>query len=77
MEENVKDRELQSFSAFSPSLPPFDLSLWDSSSPILCKAQGQHSKKDVEGVGRAIELGVSRRAKGRQGAAAPGLLQQS
>ena len=51
MEANVKGRELQSLPDFSPSLPSFDLSLWDSTSPVLGKAQGQHSQEDVEGVG--------------------------
>lgn len=60
----------------SPSLPSFDLSLWDSANPVLGEAQGQHSKEDVEGIGRAVELGVSCRVERRGGAAAAGLLQQ-
>lgn len=57
------ESELQSSAAFSSSLPPFDLSLWNPTSPVLGKAQGQYSEEDVERVGRAVELGVSWRAK--------------
>lgn len=51
VEVNVKERELQSLPVFYPYLPSFDLSLWDSTSPVLGEAQGQHSEEDVEGVG--------------------------
>ena len=47
----MKERELQSLAALYPSLPSFDLSLWDSTSPVLGETQGQHSEEDVEGVG--------------------------
>lgn len=60
-----------------PSLPPLDLPLRDAAGPVLAEAQGQHSQEDVEGVGRAVELGVPRGAQGRGGAAAARLLQQS
>lgn len=70
----------RNYKASQPSihtLPSFDLPLWDSTSPVLGEAQGQHSEEDVEGVGGAVELGVSWRVEGRGGAAAAGLLQQS
>jgi len=74
---NAKERELQSLPDVYPHLPSFDLPLWDSTSAVLGQAQGQHSEEDVEGVGRAVELGVSRGVEGRGGAAAAGLVQQS
>ena len=51
VEASADKQELQRLPDFSPSLPPFDLPLWDSASPVLGKAQSQHSKEDVEGVG--------------------------
>lgn len=62
---------------FNLYLPLIDLLLWDSTCSVLAKAQGQNPKEDVEGVGRAVKLGVSLGLEWRGATAAASLLQQS